>query len=130
MPPLRARLEDLELLCPHFIGCANERNGLSIQGITEDAYALLRGYFWPGNIRELEHTIERACVVQQEGFLTAAQFDFLTERMETGDTSPRKNTRPLCTVRAGEGSWRRGHTRRPWVHTMGAEVVFLWAPVN
>lgn len=84
VPPLRERLEDLPILCPHFVTSSNERNGLSIQGIAEDVYDLFRSYSWPGNIRELEHTIERASVMQGSGILTASNFVFLRQRMGEG----------------------------------------------
>ena len=64
LPPLRERPEDVPLLIDHFIrrfGAANRRH---IEGIEDDALALLVRYPFPGNIRELENIIERAFVVR------------------------------------------------------------------
>lgn len=80
-PPLRARLEDLPLLCSHFIAACNLTNGTNILHVHESAYALLRSYPWPGNVRELQHAIERACILKQAGELTGADFKFLLSRM-------------------------------------------------
>ena len=63
LPPLRSRREDIPLLTDHFIAKFNRLRGKEIQGITSEAIALLMGYEFPGNIRELENIIEYAFVV-------------------------------------------------------------------
>ncbi len=60
LPPLRERVEDIPLLAAHFLQKFNARLSKSLQGISEDAEALLMNYPWHGNIRELENVIERA----------------------------------------------------------------------
>ncbi|MGB9700815.1 MAG: sigma-54-dependent transcriptional regulator [Thermodesulfobacteriota bacterium] len=65
LPPLRERKEDIPLLIDHFIQKYNERHKLSIEGIAEDALAMLLDYSWPGNVRELENIIERAMILSQ-----------------------------------------------------------------
>ncbi|MFU8780485.1 MAG: sigma-54-dependent transcriptional regulator [Kiritimatiellia bacterium] len=65
MPPLRDRLDDLPLLCSHFITEFAGRNGKSIAGISSEAIELLAGYRWPGNIRELRNTIEKMVVLSR-----------------------------------------------------------------
>ena len=66
LPPLRKRKEDISLLVQHFINKFNEQHdkGHKIQGIQPDALKCLENYEWPGNIRELENTIERAVVLE------------------------------------------------------------------
>jgi DNA-binding NtrC family response regulator len=59
VPPLRERKEDIPLLTDHFIALYNKRLDKNIKGLSTKAMALLMGYNWPGNIRELEHLIER-----------------------------------------------------------------------
>jgi len=63
IPPLRDRKEDISLLVEHFI--EKHAGGLkkTINGISDEALQRLLSYSWPGNIRELENTIERACVL-------------------------------------------------------------------
>ena len=60
LPPLRERLADLPLLVQHFIELFNRRYPRAVRGIEDDAMQALRGYDWPGNIRELMNTIEVA----------------------------------------------------------------------
>lgn len=76
LPPLRERPEDIPLLCRFFINRFNETLGSNIQNITSAAVAELMGYHWPGNIRELENSIERAIVLTDRATLTADSFGF------------------------------------------------------
>lgn len=59
LPALRDRREDVPLLVSAFIDKYNERLGRNATSISPEAMALLTGYQWPGNIRELENVVER-----------------------------------------------------------------------
>jgi len=59
LPPLRERKEDLPALVDYFVNHYNHKAGKKITGITDKALKKMLGYNWPGNIRELEHLIER-----------------------------------------------------------------------
>lgn len=62
MPPLRERVEDLELLTGNIIRrCAD--SGLDPVTVTPAAFRVLRHHSWPGNIRELSNLLERLCVL-------------------------------------------------------------------
>ncbi|HWK06961.1 MAG TPA: sigma 54-interacting response regulator [Puia sp.] len=63
MPPLRERKEDIPLLLDHFINCYNRKAGKKITGVSEKVLRSLMAYNWPGNIRELEHLIERSVLL-------------------------------------------------------------------
>ena len=63
LPPLRERQDDITLLTNHFIQKFSGSIGKTVSGISDQARQLLSPYPWPGNIRELEHVIERACVL-------------------------------------------------------------------
>ena len=63
LPPLRDRKEDIPLLIDHFLRKYNKRSKKNIEGIDPKAVKPLMEYNWPGNIRELENTIERAVVL-------------------------------------------------------------------
>ncbi|UYY96888.1 sigma 54-interacting transcriptional regulator [Peribacillus frigoritolerans] len=58
LPPLRERIDDIELLSEHFISIFNRKLGLSIKGMDEKTKDFFWKYDWPGNVRELKHTIE------------------------------------------------------------------------
>jgi transcriptional regulator with PAS, ATPase and Fis domain len=63
LPALRERLEDIPMLVDHFIMRFNRIQNKHIEGISNEALAVLMSHDWPGNIRELENVIERAFVV-------------------------------------------------------------------
>jgi two-component system, NtrC family, response regulator AtoC len=70
LPPLRRRPEDIPSLAYHFLRRYSQENSKPIVGISNEAMAQLRVYAWPGNIRELENTIERAVTLSNQGMLT------------------------------------------------------------
>ncbi|MGC9450778.1 MAG: sigma-54-dependent transcriptional regulator [Oceanipulchritudo sp.] len=63
LPPLRERVEDVELLAGHFLERHLKRYKKRIDGFLDQAMETLRAYPWPGNVRELDHTIERAVLL-------------------------------------------------------------------
>jgi transcriptional regulator with GAF, ATPase, and Fis domain len=63
LPPLRERLEDVQLLADHFVTKASRKCRVRPKPISPEARACLMSYDWPGNVRELEHAIERAMVL-------------------------------------------------------------------
>lgn len=69
LPPLRERMEDIPLLCEHFIGHFNTMQKNDISGISDEAMAVLMGYTYPGNIRELANIIERAFILCKTGLI-------------------------------------------------------------
>jgi len=79
LPPLRERREDIPLLADYYLKLFSEQ--YSRQGIKlkEDALEKLIAYHWPGNIRELAHTIERAVILCKSGNLTPDDFVLRTK---------------------------------------------------
>jgi transcriptional regulator with GAF, ATPase, and Fis domain len=63
IPPLRERPSDISLLVKHFLGQFQRKLAKPLKGVTPDSMARLEGYAWPGNIRELQNVLERACVL-------------------------------------------------------------------
>jgi DNA-binding NtrC family response regulator len=64
LPPLKDRIDDIELLSQYFIKNFNKQHGRSITGLTQEALVALKKYNFPGNIRELENLIERAFILE------------------------------------------------------------------
>lgn len=65
LPTLRERIEDVPLLVQHFVSRFNKRFGRQITKIPDGVLEKLKNYAWPGNIRELQHVIERAVINTQ-----------------------------------------------------------------
>ena len=63
LPSLSERMSDIPLLIQHFIEKHNDRAGKNIQGISKSALRCFLYYHWPGNVRQLEATIERAILL-------------------------------------------------------------------
>ena len=84
VPPLRERPEDVDVLVRHFVQRFGEKVG--IRGVAAEAAAVLRGYHWPGNVRQLRNAIERACALGRPGELQLA--DLPPELTEEPDLQP------------------------------------------
>jgi two-component system response regulator HydG len=84
MPPLRNRPGDIPMLTDHFI--RKTRHVRVVHGITPEARRALAAYPWPGNIRELQNTIERALVLGRSDFIQLA--DLSLDPSKTGFPEP------------------------------------------
>ena len=71
LPPLRERKEDIPYLVKHFIDKYAAKFGKKIESIPERMMVDLQSYGWPGNIRELQHIIERAVILTKGTQLAA-----------------------------------------------------------
>jgi len=70
MPPLRERAEDVPQLAEFFMKRYNARFRKQIRGITETTMTVLKKYWWPGNIRELENLVERLVAVSDKDYIS------------------------------------------------------------
>lgn len=66
LPPLSNRIEDIPMLCSHFIAKLSEASGLKKFQFAEDALAVLQNYSWPGNIRQLRNVVEWILIMAKE----------------------------------------------------------------
>jgi len=82
MPPLRERKDDMPLLIKHYIDVFAKETGKDIKDIDYEAMQALLAYDWPGNIRELRNTIERAVVLADGEVITIHD---LTDKFRTLD---------------------------------------------
>ena len=122
MPPLRERKEDIIPLAMFFVKKFAGELKKKIDGIDPEAQKMLLRYNWPGNIRELENSIERAIL------MTEGQFIGVRRSAARRDGDPRLE-RDARDVGAGEDSAVRGAARRNRAQRAdgGAEDVELGA---
>ncbi len=66
IPPLRQRKGDILVLAQHFLEFFNKKLNKNIKGFSKKAYKLIYDYTWPGNIREMENTIERCLIIAEK----------------------------------------------------------------
>lgn len=69
LPALRERTDDFPVLVDHFMRRSSENLGIEQPVMTEEAMAYLKSYDWPGNIRELENTMERVLIFVDDGYV-------------------------------------------------------------
>ena len=93
MPPLRERKEDIQALATFFLRRFAGELKKRIDGLTPDAQKLLMRYNWPGNIRELENSIERAVLLTEGPLLTSNDL-----RLGELSTTPNNVVCPLRTT--------------------------------
>ena len=72
IPPLRERKADIPLLIRHYLGVYGVKYSKPQLQIDERALGTLQNYNWPGNIRELQHAVERAVIMTEERLIRAA----------------------------------------------------------
>lgn len=89
LPPLRERREDIPLLVNHFIRKFSLQMNKKINRISPTAMDLLQQQPWPGNIRELENSIERAMVLAQEPEIREQDFAFKSHNGATPNGAPK-----------------------------------------
>ncbi len=77
IPALRERLEDIPMLANHFLKHYAAKYDKSAMKISEGAMARMHKHPWPGNIRELQHAIERAIILSSGSVLQPEDFNFV-----------------------------------------------------
>jgi NtrC-family two-component system response regulator AlgB len=70
MPPLRSRPRDVLRFAEHYVKHCAAQFGRKVQGLTDEAAECIRRYAWPGNLRELRNTIERAVILAPDSMIT------------------------------------------------------------
>ena len=126
IPPLRQRREDVALLVDHFLARNNLRMGTRIRGLSIDSKKLLMDYAWPGNIRELENTLERAMVLAEGDMLELHDFperirealDPVQMQLASGELSIKKTAHAIEEILI-----RRALTKTKGNRTRAAEVL-------
>jgi transcriptional regulator with GAF, ATPase, and Fis domain len=86
LPPLRERREDIPLLATHFVFRFAKKSGRRIKNLNNQALKELMQYHWPGNIRELEHLIERSILLSPGEVITEIHLPI--QKHHTASTNP------------------------------------------
>jgi NtrC-family two-component system response regulator AlgB len=84
IPPLRSRPDDIVVLANRLLTFFGRNCHKSVQGFTPEAMELLKGYGWPGNIRELRNVIERAVILCRGDQIDGGD---LPDNLKTGETT-------------------------------------------
>lgn len=82
LPPLRERQDDINLLADHFVKVYSEKYRKPPKKLAPSTYKKLSKYSWPGNIRELQHAIERAIIMSEGNVLMPDDFFFLVQKAD------------------------------------------------
>ena len=102
IPPLRERPEDIPLLAYRFALRTGAETGKQINGLAPETIEALQRYPWYGNVRELQHAVERAVILSTADVLMPSAFDGgrfgLTESVHTGPMGM-----PAAAAGAGSG---------------------------
>ena len=100
LPPLRERVEDINLLVFHFLESYKTKSGRFVSGISKEAIRALTNYNWPGNVRELENAIERAVIISSGRQI---ELDDLPEAISRSAGEASAHARQERAAAAGEG---------------------------
>jgi transcriptional regulator with PAS, ATPase and Fis domain len=88
IPSLRDRPEDIPLLAHYFLKNYSDKYNKNISKISDGAIARMNKHAWPGNIRELQHAVERAVIMSSASVLQPEDFNLNvatnTKENETG----------------------------------------------
>ena len=85
LPPLRERKEDISLLANHFISLYKAKYGKKGMFVPDYVISKLEKYDWPGNIRELQHSIERAVIMSDGKQLHVQDFQLTQNNTPEND---------------------------------------------
>jgi two-component system, NtrC family, response regulator HydG len=94
MPPLKDRLDDVELLAEHFLREIEEREKAGVQHWDPKAIDLLRAHVWPGNVRELRNIVHRAYILTEGSTIDARTVRGLLPGKLGEESEPKKKVRP------------------------------------
>src|SRR4030088_1689666 len=98
VPPLRERSEDIPELARHFLARFAAAEGQRRCRLNAEAVSLLRGYQWPGNVRQLENAIFRAVVLAETDTIGVDEFPQIAARAASAHPA----ATPVCPVAPGD----------------------------
>jgi DNA-binding NtrC family response regulator len=137
VPPLRERPDDIPPLVEHFMARANFNMGKQVSRVASSCMKLLMAYPWPGNVRQLENTIERAVMFTQTKTITIADLcpELRHYREEVRDPCPSeldlhcqvRETERQCIIKALQMT---GGNRSRAADLLGISRKRLWEKIK
>ncbi|MCK4618391.1 MAG: sigma-54-dependent Fis family transcriptional regulator [Desulfobacterales bacterium] len=112
LPSLRQRKDDIPLLVEYFLEILNLEVGKNVRGVTSDTMQILMDYSWPGNVKELENSIQHAFLlakgekVERELLPSRILHEVLKEKNE-GITSFEENEKRFLMKILQENNWNK-----------------------
>ncbi|MGR3303328.1 MAG: sigma-54 dependent transcriptional regulator [Candidatus Scalindua sp.] len=127
IPPLRERREDISLLVDHFLEKFNKKFNKNIKSISADVQRIFMDYKWPGNIRELQHTLEYAFVLCNQPFITIDNLPSEFQNLSTDGIRPLEKRKPYdrhtITQALKETGWNKAKAAR--LLGIGRRTIYL-----
>ncbi|MBI2059752.1 MAG: sigma-54-dependent Fis family transcriptional regulator [Nitrospirae bacterium] len=126
MPPLRERVVDIPLLVQHFVGQYARKFGKPVEGVSPDGLRCLEQREWGGNVRELEHVIERAVILAVGNIISMNELSQIVgiDRAEKEEVIlPLSEVEKNCIMRALHHF--KGQKDKT-AHTLGISPATLW----
>ncbi len=112
LPSLRQRKDDIPLLVEYFLKMLNVEIGKNIRGVTSDTMQMLMDYSWPGNVKELENSIQHAFLlaegneIKREFLPSRILNEVLTEK-DDGITSFEENEKRFLIKTLQKCNWNK-----------------------
>jgi two-component system response regulator AtoC len=129
LPPLRDRRDDITLLCSYFIQKLAKEFKKPVEYISKEVISTFMSYDFPGNVRELEHIIERA-IIMADG--NSIEFKHLPERFHQADAQPSHTTKNLMSLAEVEKNYilevleATGGNKTKATEVLGISRAALW----
>jgi DNA-binding NtrC family response regulator len=108
LPALRERMEDIKVLSEHFVDMYCRKYRKASKTISASTLKKFEKYKWPGNIRELQHAIERAVIMSDKNTLMSEDFFFLSQ---SGDVSDEQRNESLDLDQVEKSTIRKAITK-------------------
>ena len=91
LPPLRERTEDIPALIDHFVQLYCKKYNKSIMRVDQGLIRKMKSYGWPGNIRELQHAVEKAVILNEGKIINDLNY-FIQQKEDIFDTDDQPKT--------------------------------------
>ncbi len=124
LPPLREHAADVPLLVAFYVDQFNREFRKQVRGASPASLDLLRGYRWPGNIRELRNAVERAMLLADEEWLEPEHFPMAVSRRSTAGTYDLPDE-GISLDQVERELVMQALTRTGWNHTRAAALLGL-----